>query len=421
MAIRSEFSVGKKPLMRSVSKASVCVALVMLGACATTANDKSTIRNAIGVSTNAQNDGSGLDPVAAAAFWGTRYDRDPKDAEVAVEFASSLRKIGSRTEALKVISKTAEHNPDNPNVMFEFGKTLIEDSRAFEAVRHIEYAQKNLPDSWQILSAYGVALDQIGEHDAALEKYNRALAIEPNAVSVMNNKGLSYALAGKLDLAQNILMQASGRHRANSKVRQNLALVSALKGDIAQAERLARSDLPPQVANNNIAYFRSLLSQPAYWQDFAANEIDTPSFDEPLFEAAPSVPEAMVEEIAEPEVFEQVDPLFVDPLPEESFESEEYFEEELEEELENVGAPLVLGPATLPSNASYEEGTEEEAEKVLSLDEIINQDASFKDDADEVDIDEVELSVVEVEDAGVDDSVFELENVEVETNDGNDG
>lgn len=359
MAARSSLPVTQKSLMGSISKASFCVAFMLLGACTTIQSENNTARQSIGATTSTQSHGAGLDPIAAAAFWGTRYDREAGDPEVAVSYTSALRKIGSRVEAMKVISKTAEQNPDNPDVLFEYGKVLIEDNRAFEAVRHLEYAQKSLPDSWQILSAYGVALDQIGEHDAALVKYNRALAIAPTAVSVMNNKGLSYALAGKLKLAENVLMQASGEYRANAKIRQNLALVAALKGDIDKASRLARSDLPPQVADNNIAYFRSLLSQPAYWQDFAASEIDAPSFDEPVladesaFEAEADVPEVLFEEKS----FETPN---ADPVP---LELEPLLEEELEEELEDVGAPLVLGPALSPSSASVETFTEEVADE----------------------------------------------------------
>jgi len=46
-----------------------------------------------------------------------------------------------------------------------------------------------------------------------------------------------------------------------------------------EAERLARSDLPPQIADQNIDYFRALMNQPAYWQEYAADNVDTPSFD----------------------------------------------------------------------------------------------------------------------------------------------
>ena len=45
---------------------------------------------------------------------------------------------------------------------------------------------------------------------------------------------------------------------ASAQTRQNLALLMALKGDPDSAERLARKDLPADVADNNNAYFRMI-------------------------------------------------------------------------------------------------------------------------------------------------------------------
>ncbi len=348
----------KRSMTKLLTTAGLGAMMILMSACASVQSDnKQALRDAIGASTNTQQDGKGLDPVANAAFWGTRYNREPDNKNVAISFSAALRKIGSHDEALNIMGKTAELNPEDPIVMFEYGKTLIEDSRAFEAIRHLEFAKRKTPDNWQVLSAYGVALDQIGEHNEARKQYNLALQIAPNSVSIMNNKGLSYALSGDLDLAYSILTQATGNLRANSQVRQNLALVSALKGDIKSAERLARSDLPPQVADNNVAYFRNLLSQPAYWQDFAANEITTPSFDEEL----------------ETDFGVSVDTESLDALPlEPKPEPLDITPEDEEAEDNNDGAPLVLGPVTSPATASF--SVNEEVEEIVE----VNEEASLE-------------------------------------------
>ncbi len=368
---KREWASRKRSVSKLLNTAAVTTAIVLLGACASTnSGNKSVLRDSIGATTNTEQTAASLDPVANAAFWGTRYDREPTNPKVAVTYSAALRKIGSRAESLKVISKTADLNPDNPHVLFEYGKTLIEDGRAFEAVRHLEFAQRQLPDSWQILSAYGVALDQIGEHDSAQEKYDLALSFAPNSVSVLNNKGLSYALSGNLALANRVLTNASGNLRANSRVRQNLALVSALGGDLSKAERLVRSDLPPQVANNNIAYYKNLFSQPAYWQDFSASEFDTPSFEDELDNELTSAPSAPIasEDLIPLEEFEaaptpRIEDQFVQPV-EPEVAPEVLEEPELniapEETDEEIGAPLVLGPVTTPLTASVETLTAEE-------------------------------------------------------------
>ncbi len=263
--------------------ASLCA--ILLSACATSGADKTAggdtkYKDAVGVFANPEADASSLDPIAAAAFWGTRYDREPQNPEAAVRYSNALRKIGSTKEAVKVMSKSVERTPQNPDVNVELGKALVEDGRAFEAVRYFETALVHRGDDWRALSAYGVALDQIGEHEMARLKYDAALRIAPDAVSVMSNKGLSYALSGDLTKAVDTLRGAVTNRRGDARVRQNLALVLAIKGDLKEAERLARSDLPPQLAEQNIAYFRSLMNQPAYWQDFADGSVDVPSFDE---------------------------------------------------------------------------------------------------------------------------------------------
>ncbi|MEL6362566.1 MAG: tetratricopeptide repeat protein [Pseudomonadota bacterium] len=275
------------PFRMTLQKAASALALAFgLAACASggqnldVANEGENLdyENSIEVYSDPAADPNGLDPVAAAAFWGSVYDRDPKNWEAAVKYSAALRKIGSIDQAVNVMVNVNNRNGEEPLVDFETGKALIEAGRAFEAVRYLEEAAAALPSDWKVMSAYGVALDQIGEHQAARAKYDYALSLNPKSVQILNNKGLSYALEGNLAEAVHVLRTAVSTPGADARIRQNLALALAIKGDLFQAERLARSDLPPQIANQNIDYFRSLVVQPAYWQDYANNSVETPEF-----------------------------------------------------------------------------------------------------------------------------------------------
>jgi len=307
-------------------------AAVLLPACASTkakvglGDDQ--YREAIGVYTQPSDD-EGMDPIAAAAFWGTRYNTNQSDPNVAVRFSKALRKIGSNDEAITVMQKSAATHADNADVNLEYGKVLVEGGRAFEAVRYLETASAKMPTNWRAFSAYGVALDQIGEHDAARTKYDRALAMSPGEVMVLNNKGLSYALDGDLSMARMTLRQAVVNAGGDSRIRQNLALVLALSGEMREAERLARSDLPPIVADNNIDVYRQLMNQPAYWDQYASGDVETPNFDE--------VPAA---------------PLTPSPKP-------RLQEEKKDEEKTSEGAPVALIEAAPVTNASVELKNEE--------------------------------------------------------------
>lgn len=274
---------------RSISRyAGAGVCAILLSACATGGGAKGDIvgygkhadyKDAVGAFTSPAADPTGMDPIAAAAYWGTAYDRTPT-AQTAVKYSAALRKIGSTKEAAAVMQKASTRFPGDADVSLEYGKTLIEQERAFEAVRHLEIAAEKKRGDWQALSAYGVALDQIDEHELARARYDEALRLSPGNVNVLNNKGLSYALDGDLKTAVKTLRAATANRQGDARVRQNLALVLAINGDMREAERLARSDLPPQLADQNVAYFRQLMTQPAFWQDYASTA-DAPNFDAP--------------------------------------------------------------------------------------------------------------------------------------------
>ena len=234
----------------------------------------------------------GLDPIAQAAFWGTRYDRNPSDPVAAVAFSAALRATQNEGEALRVMSQIASRAGNDPEVALEMGKALIANDRAFEATRHIETALANgKSDDWSAYSALGVAYDEAGRHDEARVQYDRALALNPSSVSVLNNKGLSYALSGDAAMAERTLRAAASLPGGTARVRQNLALVLGFSGKTAEAEMLARADLPPQVAAGNAAYYRTLVAQPAYWGGLTSENADLPVFeDEAPVTVAPSAP-----------------------------------------------------------------------------------------------------------------------------------
>lgn len=264
---------------------SVVLCALLMSACASSGKSISAngervdYKKEIGVFTNPGAPAADMDPVAAAAYWGSRYDRNPKDIDAAIAYSAALRKISSNEEAVKVMTRAANANPDHPGANLEAGKTLVEAGRGFEAVRYLEKATELAPQDWRTFSSYGVALDQIGEHKLARTKYDMALVFAPESPMILNNKALSYALDGDLAQAKAILRTAATSRGADARIRQNLALVLAMKGEMREAERLARSDLPPQIADQNIDYFRALMNQPAYWQELAADNVETPSFD----------------------------------------------------------------------------------------------------------------------------------------------
>src|SRR5262249_20974571 len=122
------------------------------------------------------------------------------------------------------------------------------------------------PD-WRILSVQGAVLDQMGRHEEAQRYYATALRIVPDEPSVLSNLGLSYALSKDLVRAEATLRRASAQAEVDARGRQNLALVVGLQGRFAEAEGIARADLPSDEAAANVAYLRTMLAQQNGWKE----------------------------------------------------------------------------------------------------------------------------------------------------------
>jgi Flp pilus assembly protein TadD len=157
-------------------------------------------------------------------------------------YGRALADVGNYEQALDVLGRA--HTPDHPD--------------------------------WRILSAQGAVLDQMGRHEDAQRYYQTALKIVPEEPSVLSNLGLSYALSKDLPRAEAVLKRAAAAGRVDPRVRQNLALVVGLQGRFAEAESIARADLPPEEASANVAYLRQMLAQPgnALARDQAARRAD---------------------------------------------------------------------------------------------------------------------------------------------------
>ena len=99
----------------------------------------------------------------------------------------------------------------------------------------------------------------MGRHQEAQRYYSSALKIVPEESSVLSNLGLSYALAKDLPRAEQTLRRAAEAPKPDPRVRQNLALVIGLQGRFAEAESIAKADLPPEEAASNVAYLKQMI------------------------------------------------------------------------------------------------------------------------------------------------------------------
>ena len=96
--------------------------------------------------------------------------------------------------------------------------------------------------------------------------------LAPGEPSVLSNLGMSYVLSGDLVSAEKTLREAIALPGADSRIRQNLALVVGLQGRFDEAEKIAGQELSPEQAQANVAYLRGMLAQQNAWSQLKEEE-----------------------------------------------------------------------------------------------------------------------------------------------------
>ncbi|MGO7586224.1 tetratricopeptide repeat protein [Rhizobium ruizarguesonis] len=203
---------------------------------------------------------------------GQAYEKNPRDPVTGVNYANLLRMNGRDTQALAVMQQVAIANPGDRNVLAAYGKAQAAAGQFQQALDTIGRAQTPDRPDWKLISAQGAILDQMGRASDARQRYRDALDIQPNEPSILSNLGMSYVLTGDLRTAETYLRSAASQPTADSRVRQNLALVVGLQGRFPEAEQIARRELSPQQADANVAYLRGMLTQQNSWQKLAAKD-----------------------------------------------------------------------------------------------------------------------------------------------------
>lgn len=201
------------------------------------------------------------DPRRAVEVYGERYRANPKDAEAALAYGQALRTTGQRAQAAAVLEQATIAHPGNKTLLAAYGRALADNGSSQAAFDVLSRAHSPANPDWRILSVQGTTLDKMGKHDEARRYYESALKIVPEEPSVLSNLGLSYMLTRELPQAEQTLRRAYANPRADGRVRQNLALVVGLQGRFAEAESIAKGDLPAEEAAANVAYLREMLNR----------------------------------------------------------------------------------------------------------------------------------------------------------------
>ena len=201
-----------------------------------------------------------LDPLARAAFWAREVDLDGRDAAAGVHLAAAMRAMDRNQEAAETAQRVLVLEPDNRDALFELARADLAGGQGFYAIDPLKRLQVQAASDWRVFSLLGVAYEQVSRGDDAETAWRQALTLSPDNPSVLNNLAMHYAAKGDSAQAETLLRRAAVQPGATIQVRQNLALVLGLGGKLAEAEQLERQDLPPDMAENNLAYLRAASS-----------------------------------------------------------------------------------------------------------------------------------------------------------------
>ena len=195
----------------------------------------------------------------ATEYWGEAYNKNPRDAQTALNYARNLKALGEKRQALAVLQQVSLTNSTHRGINAEYGRLALEFDQVSLAQKLLEQSEDPTNPDWRIISARGTVLAKQGRYRESISYYERALSMAPEQPSVLNNLALAYAMEGEIDKAEPLLRRAAAAGGHEARVNQNLALVLGLQGKYDEAKLAAVRTLPADKAVANVEFVRSIV------------------------------------------------------------------------------------------------------------------------------------------------------------------
>ncbi len=209
--------------------------------------------------------------VKETAKLGRKWQADPGNVRLGLEYARRLKKLGQVNDQLNVLKILVKHHPKDNSLRDVYGKALLAAGRPVPAEMQFRTMIRQGRNDWKAYNALGSALADQGRFKEARAAYDEALKRSPGNPKIINNVALSYILEGNPVRAEKMLRDAlkkiSQEDPAARKLRQNLALALGLQGRFKEARYVASQDLSPAEVEENMAYLRRMLGATDTWKE----------------------------------------------------------------------------------------------------------------------------------------------------------
>lgn len=193
----------------------------------------------------------------------------------------ALTLLGDYDQAEGIFQALLAKDPNSVRAGIGLGRVrLAKDPAAAEVL--FQKVLQHDPKNVTALNNLGIARDLQGRHAQAQPAYREALAINPDLESAQVNLALSMAISGQGPAAIKLLQARATQPGAPTRVKHDYAVVLAMAGNRAGAERVLSDDMPPDEA-------RQLLDSATGTRTRAIASNDAPSAGQRDDEVPPDV------------------------------------------------------------------------------------------------------------------------------------
>ncbi|MCZ8324812.1 MAG: SPOR domain-containing protein [Sphingomonadaceae bacterium] len=197
-----------------------------------------------------------------------RLARNPRDVDALVDAGKAAAAIGDAEAAIGFYRRADQLRPGNANIKAGLASALVLSEDPFSAIPLYREAESAGAIDPAYLAERGLAYDLVGDNETAQRHYRQSLAGRPDD-EILRRLALSQAISGDrrgMEVTLSPLLQKQDKAAWRTR-----AFAFAILGQQAEAEAIARANLPEGAVDTMVSYLRFMPRLTPAQQAAAAN------------------------------------------------------------------------------------------------------------------------------------------------------